>query len=257
MTLPFSLAGRTALISGASSGLGAGFARLYAQAGANVVLGARRTDQTEALAAEIGTNTSSGALAVPLDVTDAASIVAAFDAAEARFGRVDTVVANAGIAANGRSTEVTPEDIARVMATNFTGVYLLAREGAKRMIASGSREREDGRIILIGSITALLGFSGDAAYAASKAAVAKLGRDFAREWARQGVNVNTVQPGYIHTAINADWYATAGGAAHIQSFPRKRLQQFESLDAMMLFLASDASRSVTGGVFTIDDGQSL
>lgn len=253
MSLPFSLAGRTALISGASSGLGAGFARLYAEAGANVVLGARRTDATGALAREIGTQ----ALAVPLDVTDSASVVAAFDAAEARFGRVDTVVANAGIAATGRSTEVAPDDIARVMATNFTGVYLLVREGAKRMIASGSREREDGRIILIGSITALLGFSGDAAYAASKAAVAKLGRDFAREWARQGVNVNTIQPGYIHTAINADWYATPGGAAHIQSFPRKRLQTAGSLDAMMLFLASDASRSVTGGIFTVDDGQSL
>ena len=257
MTLPFSLAGRTALISGASSGLGAGFARLYAQAGANVVLGARRTDQTAALAAEIGGNSGSGVLAVPLDVTDAGSIVAAFDAAEARFGRVDTVVANAGIAVNGRSTEVAPEDVARIMATNFTGVYLLAREGAKRMIASGSREREDGRIILIGSITALLGFSGDAAYAASKAAVAKLGRDFAREWARQGVNVNTIQPGYIHTEINAAWYATPGGDAHTQSFPRKRLQQAASLDAMMLYLASDVSRSVTGGVFTIDDGQSL
>ncbi len=253
MQLPYSLAGRTALIAGASSGLGEGFARLYARAGANVVLGARRVERVAALAAEIG----SDALAVALDVTDEASVAAAFDAAEARFGTVNVIVANAGTASGGRSTEVPASGVRAVLDTNLLGVYLVAREGAKRLIASGSRDRADGRIILIGSITAMQHWTGDAAYAATKAGVAHLGKQFAKEWVRQGINVNTIQPGWIHTEINADFYATPAGEAQKLGQNRKRLQEASSLDDMMLYLASDSSAMVTGAVFTIDDGQSL
>ncbi len=253
MQLPYSLAGRTALIAGASSGLGEGFARLYARAGANVVLGARRVERVAALAAEIG----SDALAVALDVTDEASVAAAFDAAEARFGTVNVIVANAGTASGGRSTEVPASGVRAVLDTNLLGVYLVAREGAKRLIASGSRDRADGRIILIGSITAMQHWTGDAAYAATKAGVAHLGKQFAKEWVRQGINVNTIQPGWIHTEINADFYATPAGEAQKIGQNRKRLQEASSLDDMMLYLASDSSAMVTGAVFTIDDGQSL
>lgn len=256
MTLPYSLAGRTALVTGASSGLGAGFARLYAQAGANVVLCARRADRLAALVTDIEA-AGGQALAVNMDVTDEASVIAAYDAAEERFGTVNSIVANAGTASGGRSTEVPASGAQSVVDTNFMGVYLVAREGGRRLIASGSREREDGRIILIGSITAMQHWSGDAAYAATKAAVAHLGKQFAKEWVRQGVNVNTVQPGWIHTEINADFYATPAGEAQKIGQNRKRLQEASSLDDMMLYLASDRSRSVTGGVFTIDDGQSL
>jgi NAD(P)-dependent dehydrogenase (short-subunit alcohol dehydrogenase family) len=251
--LPFSLAGRTALIAGASSGLGAGFARLYARAGANVVLGARRQDRVSALAAEIGP----AALAVSLDVIDEASVVAAYDAAEARYGTVHTIVCNAGTASGGRSTDVPVAGVRSVFDTNLLGVYLVAREGARRLIASGSREREDGRIILIGSITAEQNWTGDAAYAATKAAVAHLGRQFAKEWVRQGINVNTIQPGWIHTEINDAFYATPAGAVQRQAQNRRRLQTAASLDDMMLYLASDRSTAVTGAVFTIDDGQVL
>ena len=152
MDIPFSLQGRTALIAGASSGFGARFAQLFAAAGANVVLGARRTDRTDALAKEIG-DAGGKALAVPLDVTDEASIIAAYDAAEERFGTVDSIVANAGVAASGRSTEVAADRLQMLLDTNFKGVYLVAREGAKRLIASGSREKENGRIVIVGSIT--------------------------------------------------------------------------------------------------------
>ena len=256
MDIPFSLQGRTALIAGASSGFGARFARLFAAAGANVVLGARRTDRTAALAEEIG-DAGGQALAVPLDVTDEASIIAAYDAAEAAFGTVDTIVANAGVAASGRSTDVPADRLQMLLDTNFKGLYLVAREGAKRLIASGSREKENGRIVLIGSITSRLTGEGDSAYAASKAGVAHLSRNLAREWVRQGVNVNTIHPGYIPTEIQGDWYQTAGGEAQIAGFHRRRLQDIESLDPMMLYLASDAARMVTGSEFIIDDGQSL
>lgn len=251
--MELTLAGRTAMITGASSGLGSHFARLFVREGARVVLGARRVERLEALAAELG----SAAMAVPLDVTEEASLIAAFDAAEARFGTVDTVIANAGIAVGGRSTDVSAAAVAGVIGTNLSGLFLTAREGAKRMIASGMRENERGRIVLIGSITAEMTAQGDAAYAASKAAVAHLGRQFAREWVRQGVNVNTIQPGYIRTEIDGDWFDSPGGMAQIAAFHRRRLTPIEALDAPVLFLASDASRHVTGATLTVDDGQAL
>jgi len=256
MDIPFSLKGRTALIAGASSGFGARFGKLFAAAGANVVLGARRTDRTDALAQEI-IGEGGKALAVPMDVTDEASIVAAYDAAETAYGTVDTIIANAGVSAAGRSTDVAADRLQMLIDTNFKGVYLVAREGAKRLIASGSREKENGRIVIVGSITSQLTGEGDSAYSASKAGVAHLGRNLAREWVRQGVNVNTIHPGYIPTEIQGDWYQTAGGEAQIAGFHRRRLQDIESLDPMMLYLASDASRMMTGSDIVLDDGQSL
>jgi NAD(P)-dependent dehydrogenase (short-subunit alcohol dehydrogenase family) len=199
----------------------------------------------------------SEALAVSLDVTDDASITSAFDAAEQEFGTVDTIIANAGTASGGRSTEVNTSTIRNVLDTNLLGVYLTAREGAKRLIAAGSREAENGRIVLIGSITADMTGQGDAAYAASKAAVAHLGRQFAREWVRQGINVNTIQPGYIQTELSGGWFDQEGGKTQIASWHRRRLIGVEALDDIALYLSSSASRFVTGGTFTIDDGQSL
>ncbi len=247
------LTGRTALISGASGGLGAGFARLLASAGARVVLGARRMERTTALAQDIG----AAALAVPLDVTDEASVIAAYDAAEAHFGAVDSIVVNAGIGTGGRSTDVPAAGLRQVIDTNLTGAYLTAREGARRMIAGGSAARGDGRIILIGSITAQQNHSGDAAYAATKAGIAHLSRQFAREWIRQGINVNTIQPGWIPSQANADWFASPRGQADVGALHRACLLDCDALDDMLLYLLSDRSRQVTGATFTIDDGQSL
>jgi len=249
----FSLQGRTTLVAGASSGIGAGFAKAIAAAGGRVVLGARRLDRTQVLASEIGAH----AMAVALDVTDEASVIAAFDGAEARFGTVHGIVANAGIGTGGRSTDVPAAALSGVLDTNLLGTYLVAREGARRLIASGSRERGDGRIVLIGSITAQQNGTGDALYAASKAALAHLGRQFAREWIRQGINVNTLQPGWIPTEINAEWFASERGRADIETLNRRRLLDTDALDPMLLYLLSDASAQVTGATFTIDDGQSL
>lgn len=251
--MELSLTGRVALITGASSGLGAHFARLFVREGASVVLGARRVERVAALAQELGGR----ALAVPLDVTAEASLIAAYDAAEARFGTVDTVIANAGIAFGGRSTELDAASVAAVIDTNFSGVFLTAREGARRMIAAGMRESGRGRIVLIGSITAEMTGQADAAYGASKAAVAHLGRQFAREWVRQGINVNTVQPGYIRTEIDGDWFDSEAGQAQIAAFHRRRLAPIEALDAPVMFLASDASLHVTGATLSVDDGQVL
>ena len=247
------MTGRTVLITGASSGFGAHFARLFVREGARVVIGARRVDRIQALADELG----DAALPLEMDVTSEDSLIAAYDAAEARFGTVDTVVANAGVSAEGRSTEVSAADLAGLVATNFSGVYLTAREGAKRMIAAGFKDHGRGRIVLIGSITAELTAQGDAAYAATKAGVAHLGRQFAREWVRQGINVNTIQPGYIQTEIAGDWFQTEGGQRQINAFHRRRMCPIDALDAPLLFLSGDGSQHITGATLTVDDGQVL
>lgn len=249
----FDLTGRTVLIAGASSGIGAGFARAVAKAGARVVLGARRVERVEALAGEIGDS----AMAAPLDVTDEASVIAAYDLAEARFGTVDGIIANAGVGTGGHATDVPLAGLRQVLDTNLLGTCLVAREGARRLIGAGSRDRGQGRIVLVGSITAEQSGTGDAMYAATKAGLAHLGRQLAREWVRQGINVNTLQPGWIPTEINADWFAGERGQADIAKLHRRRLLDADALDDMLLYLLSDRSRQVTGATFTIDDGQSL
>lgn len=250
------LNGRTCLITGASSGLGAHFALTLSKAGARVVLAARRLDRVQALAETI--NADGGrAIAVAMDVTSEVSVVAAFDTSESAFGTVDTIIANAGVVAPGRSTEVGIDALRNVLDTNVLGVMITAREGARRLMAAGSRDDNRGRIVLIGSITAEMTGQGDAMYSAGKAAVAHMGRTLAREWVRQGVNVNVIQPGYIDTELAGEWFNSAGGKAQIAAFHRKQLQPIDSLNAPLLYLCSDESAHTTGAIFTIDDGQSL
>lgn len=246
----FDLSGRNALVTGASSGLGARFGRLLAQSGANVSLAARRKDRLETLADELGEN----AAAISMDVAQEASIIAGFDAAEDAFGTVDTLVANAGIDGAGMATSITEEEIERVLSVNLKGAILTAREGAKRMIAAGTQQ---GRIVITASITAFEPSPGLVAYAASKAGVVQAARSMAREWARAGICVNTISPGYIRTEINDDWFDTDPGKKQISRFPKRRLMGEEGLDAMVLFLSSDAAEFVTGADFVLDDGQTL
>jgi NAD(P)-dependent dehydrogenase (short-subunit alcohol dehydrogenase family) len=252
----FDLTGRTCLITGASAGFGAHFARLLTGAGARVVLGARRKDRLEALVAQV--QASGGeALAVDMDVTDEASTIAAYDRAEARFGTVDTVIANAGVAISGRATDLPVDSLRQVIDTNLLGVLLTAREGARRMIAANFREHGRGRVLIIGSMGAEMVLAGEAVYCATKAGVAHLGRNLAGEWVRQGINVNVLQPGYIQTEMAGDWFESEGGRKQMAGFGRRRLQAIESLDAPVLYFCSDASAAATGTTFTIDDGQSL
>ena len=250
------LAGRVLLVTGASSGLGYRFAQVAAAHGARVVAAARRIEQLEQLQREVEER-GGALLPVRLDVADEASVIAGYDAAEARFGTVDTVVANAGVHIEGSALKLSVEDFDRTSNVNFRGVFLTAREGARRMIAAGSAERGNGRIVLVSSITAHQATLGAAIYGATKAAVVQLGRSLAKEWARRGVSVNTICPGYVETDMNQHVWDQEGGKALLGSFPRRRIMDASALDAMMLYLCSDAAWQVTGSVFTIDDGQSL
>ena len=255
-TAHFDLTGRTALITGASSGLGVQFAKTLSKAGAKVVLAARRIDRLAELKAELEA-AGARALAVEMDVTDEASVQAGYAAAEAAFGPVDTVIANAGMNSEGSVLKLPVAEFDALMAVNLRGVFLTAREGAARMIAADSATTGRGRIILVSSITAHAVTGMLAAYSASKAAVIQLGKVMALEWSRRGVNVNSICPGYIATELNSDWFGTEGGQKQINTWPRRRLMNADSLDAMVLYLASDASAAITGSSFSLDDGQSL
>jgi len=248
------LKGRVALVTGASSGLGRHLSKTLAAAGACVVAGARRTDKLAQLAAEV--EALGGKLTpVALDVGDEASIVSAYDAAEHAYGTVDIVLANAGLNAQGPALELESEALAQLLRVNIEGVYLTAREGARRLIASGAPER--GRIVLLGSVGSLRPLAGLTAYSMSKAAVAMMGKGLAREWARHGVTVNTICPGWIATELNEEWLASEGGQKLIRTFPRRRVMKPADLDGLVLFLVSDAAASTTGAVIAVDEGQSL
>ncbi len=252
----FDLSGRVALVTGASSGLGAGFAKALAAAGAKVVLAARRADK---LAEQVAAIEAAGgqAIAVSMDVTDEASTIAAYDAAEAAFGTVDTIVANAGVATEKMAMGLSVGEVDFLLAANVRGVFLTANEGAKRLDKAGSREKEHGRIVLIGSITAEKIFPATSVYGATKAAVRHLGKALAREWARRGISVNVIQPGYFESEMTAELFDSDLGAAMVKSFPRQRMRPACDLHAPLLMLCSDAARGITGSVFTIDDGQTL
>jgi len=256
VSLPsFGLAGRTVLVTGASSGLGAHFAQVLAAAGATVVLTARREGPLQDLVSTIASR-GGKAICAPMDVTDEASVVSAFDRAEAEVGPIDTLVANAGIGGGGRSTQMPAADFAQIMSVNTLGAFLTVREAGKRMIANGSRERQNGRILIVASAAAHTPVAGLAAYNASKAGAAMLGRSLAAEWVRQGINVNVMCPGYIRTDINAAMFDGPTGEAQIAGMGRRRLMTPEDLDGALLYFCSEASRAVTGSLLTLDDGQS-
>jgi len=246
------LSGKVAFITGASGGLGEHFARLLVKEGAAVAVTARRVDRIKALADEL-TAAGGRAIALELDVADAATIGPALDKAQAELGGLDVLVNNAGIGGEGLALDLSIEEFDRTFNVNVRGVYFAAREAAKRMIGAGV----EGRVLNIASIASHTVLPGLSAYCGSKAAVAMLTRSLAREWARRNIAVNALCPGYIETDINADWWPTEGGQKQLRGFPRRRLMDASDLDAAFLMLVGPAARAITGSVITVDDGQSL
>ena len=246
------LAGKIAVITGASGGLGEHFARLMSREGAAVAVTARRVDRIQALADEL--NAAGGqAVALALDVADPASIGPTLDLAQEQLGSLDILVNNAGVGGEGLALDLSIEDFDRTFDVNVRGTFFAAREAARRMIAAGT----DGRILNIASIASHTVLPGLSAYCASKAGVAMLTRSLAREWARRNIAVNALCPGYIETDINADWWPTEGGQKQLRGFPRRRLMGAADLDAAFMMLVGPAAAAITGAVVTVDDGQSL
>lgn len=248
----FSLAGKTALVTGASSGLGRHFAPVLARAGARVVLAARRTELIEAEAESIR-DAGGEALAVTMDVTDSASIAAALDAAEAAFGAVTVVINNAGITIPKLLLDLSDEDWDAVIATNLSGVAFVSRECARRMIAAGT----GGSIVNIASILAERVQKALTNYAAAKAGVVQFTKAAALEFAPHDIRVNALCPGYFRTELNGEWLDSEPGRALVRRIPQRRTGELHELDGPLLLLASDAGSLMTGAAVVVDGGHCL
>ena len=245
----YDLAGQVALVTGASSGLGRRFAATLAAAGATVAVAARRTDRLAELVAEIE-GRGGRAVAVPLDVTDAAAIESAVQQAEDRLGLVTVLVNNAGIPDAQYATRMPVELVDRVIDTNLRGPWLLSCELARRLIAAG----QPGRIVNISSVGAL-SYSGGAAalYSVTKAAVLRMTEALSAEWARFGINVNCIVPGAFSSEMMDGMLSRLGAGPEVG--PRRRLGDPAQLDSTLLYLVAPASEFVTGAVIRVDDGQ--
>lgn len=240
----FGLQGKTALITGASGGLGIRFATVLSEVGAHVTLAARRGAETAEAAARLR-DAGHKADSLTLDVTSEESVGAAF------AGRVfDIVVNNAGITGQGMALDMGTDDWDRVMATNLRGSFLVAQRAARALKAEG----RGGSVINIASILGLRVGGAVLAYTTSKAAIVQMTKAMALEWARYGIRVNALCPGYIETPLNADFFDTEAGKALIRRIPQRRLGREEELDGPLLLLASDAGSYMTGATLAVDGG---
>ena len=249
---PFSLKGKVALVTGASSGFGKHFATVLSQAGAKVVLAARRTELIQAEADKIIAG-GGEAMAVTMDVTSSASIAAALDEIESAFGVVTIVVNNAGITIPKLLLDLSDDNWTNVIDTNLTGVAYVARESARRMIAAGV----GGSIVNIASILAERVQKALTNYAASKAAVVQFTKAAALEFAQYNIRVNALCPGYFNTDLNSEWFKTSEGQALIKRIPQRRTGTLSELNGPLLLLASDAGSLMTGSAVTVDGGHVL
>lgn len=250
MSGPSDIAGRTVLVTGASSGLGRHFARLLAAKGARVAAAARRARLLDDLAHEVA---GQGGTLVPIamDVSDVASIEAGLVAAEAALGPVEILVNNAGIAVQAKALETTPEDFDRLFSTNVRGAFFVAQACGRRMIERGTK----GRIVNIASVAGLVPMPQISVYGMSKAAIVQMTRALSIEWARFGIGVNAICPGYMATELNADFFASEAGRKITASLPKRRIGRSEDLDGLLLLLASSkAGDLINGAIISADDG---
>ncbi len=260
MAYSIDLSGRVALITGASGGLGAQFARTLSAAGAAVVLASRRLEKLKELRAEIE-GAGGGAHVVELDVTDHDSIKSAVAHAETEVGSIDILVNNSGVSTTQRLQDVSEQDYDFVFDTNVKGAFFVAQEVGKRMLArargAAPGTYTGGRIVNIASMAGLRVLPQIGVYAMSKAAVVHMTRAMALEWGRFGINVNALCPGYIDTEFNHHHWKTEQGQKLMQMLPRKRVGKAKDLDALIVMLCSDESHFVNGAVIAADDGFAL
>jgi len=248
----FDISGEIALVTGASSGIGRHFAEVLAQAGAKVVLAARRTDRLEELAREIERK-GGQCLPVACDVTKQESIAAAIAAAEDRLGGLSILVNNAGVVVSKPLFEHTEDDWDYVVDTNLKGAWMAARDFAHHLAGL----KRPGRIINIASVLGLRTIGRVPAYCAAKAGLIHLTHVLAMELARHGILVNALAPGYVETDFNREFFQTQAGENLIDRIPLKRIAQPDDLDGALLFLASPASAYVTGAVISVDGGHGV
>ncbi|MCW8195160.1 glucose 1-dehydrogenase [Proteobacteria bacterium 005FR1] len=248
----FSLQGKVALVTGASSGIGATVAEGLARCGAKVVAAARRKDRLDQLVASI-TEQGGQAIAVNMDVTDRGSIAAAMDEAQAAFGTVNVVINNAGVASPKNFLKIDDDDRDFVMDTNFKGVWNVAQESARRMVAANS----GGSIVNIASVLGLTAKPGQTSYCASKGAVVQLTRTMSLDLMKYNIRVNAIAPGWFKTEINEGYFNSPAGQEYVERMPAKRLGQLSELVGPIVMLCSDAASFVNGAVLPVDGSISI
>jgi NAD(P)-dependent dehydrogenase (short-subunit alcohol dehydrogenase family) len=246
------LDGKVALVTGASSGLGAHFARTLAMAGASVGVAARRVDRLDALVTGI-VESGGRACAVELDVTDTDRIDTAVEEVEAELGQVDILVNNSGVTVPSSIHRITERDYDTVLDTNLKGAFFMAQAVGRRMI----ERKSGGRIINISSTLAHRVVGQLSIYCMSKIALDQMTKAMALEWARYEININSICPGYIETEMNADYWQTEAGKSFLQRFSRPRVGEPKDLDGALLLLAGDEGRFMNGSVIQVDDGFSV
>lgn len=240
------LSGKSAVVTGASSGLGLHFAKLLARFGVRVVLAARNKDALDRAVAEMA-DSSASVDAVQLDVTDGAAVASFF---ETSGKSLDILVNNAGVSGSGAAFDLSEAKWDQVIDTNLKGVFLMAQAAARAMKQNG----HGGAIVNIASILGLRVAGNVAAYAASKAGVIHLTKALALEWSRYDIRVNALCPGYIETDINRDFLSSEAGLKLISRIPQRRLGKLEELDGALLLLASAAGSYITGSTIAVDGG---
>ena len=247
----FRLDGMTAAVTGASSGFGHHFAGVLAEAGAHVVLGARRVDKIEARVEEIR-QAGGSAEAVALDVNDRASLEAYLDRGFAARDGLDVLVNNAGVEAGAKTyTMIDEADWDNVMDTNVKSTWLATKLYTERVL---ERKQAEGNVVNIASITAFRTIKGQFPYAVSKAALVQATKVMALEGAKFGIRVNALAPGYVHTDVSKVLLDSARSETFVKGIPMRRYGEFEDMDGPLLLLASKASRYMTGSVVVVDGG---
>jgi NAD(P)-dependent dehydrogenase (short-subunit alcohol dehydrogenase family) len=242
----FDLSGKTAIITGASSGLGKHFAKTLSAAGANLVICARRVQNLEELKNEINTEV----LVLPIDVTSEESVLNFFSEVRNSIGSADILINNAGTSDPKRFKDLDEESWNYVLETNLNGAYRVAKNFTDSLI----QDNKSGSIVNIASILGLRVGLNLTSYATAKAGLVQLTKSMALELARSNIRVNAIAPGYILTEINDDFFATEEGQSYIKNIPMNRLGLESDLDGVLLLLASDASSFMTGSIIPVDGG---
>ena len=253
MKLPyFDLTGKIAIITGGATGIGRGIAEGLADAGAAIVLAARRLEKCDMACKEIAERTGVATLPFQCDITDRRQVATLVDGVVAEFGQIDILVNNSGTGGSEKPIlKMTDDDWNRVIDTNLKGAFLLSQAVVGKMV----EVEQGGKIINVASIGALIGWPNMSAYCASKGGCLQLTKSMALEWVRYNIQVNAILPGYFETPMNQEFFVTEAGVRAIRSsIPMKRIAQIEEIKGVAILLASQGSSFMTGSSVVVDGG---